>query len=185
MRSLLKTTALTATLIFGTSMLPAQAAEPTDASVLKLMQVMHMSETMDQMLGSQHDIVQPMIQAELSHAEMQDLTPAQKQQVAEIINRNVRDMLDKVRPQMVQLSHQGFIDASKKYYTQEEVDAQIEFYSSPVGQSIIEKQPEVMQDYMMTAMPEIMKAVDEQMRITLPAMKKELDAVIPPHNNAK
>lgn len=178
MRTLLKTTALTAGIIFGAGMLSAQAATPTDASVLKLMQVTHMSETMDQMLGSQNDMIQPIIQSQLSQADMKDLTPTQQQQVVEIVNRNMSKVLNDVKPQMIQLSQQGFIEASKKYYTQEEVDAQIEFYSSPVGQRIIEKQPEVMQDYMSTVMPAVMQTMGEQMRITLPTMKQELEAVI-------
>ena len=108
---------------------------------------------------------------------MKDLTPTQQQQVIEIINRNLSNILNDVKPQMIQLSQQGFIEASKKYYTQEEVDAQIEFYSSPVGQRIIQKQPEVMQNYMSTVMPAVMKTMGDQMRITLPIMKKELEAV--------
>ncbi|WP_230656106.1 DUF2059 domain-containing protein [Psychrobacter sp. I-STPA10] len=170
---------LATAIVFGMGSVSAQAATPTDASITKLMQVMHMSEMMEHMLGSKSDMIQSMVQAQIQKSDTTPITPAQRQQINNIVDKNISQMLAKIEPQVNQLAQKGFIDAAKQYYTQQEVDAQIEFYSSAVGQSIVEKQPEVMQAYMVNIMPEIMGIMDKQMQVTMPVMIKELDAVIP------
>ena len=189
MRSLLQTKlqktlqhgALATAIVLSMGSVSAQAATPSDESVLQLMEVTHMADMMKSMLspeGSENNMVQAIIQSQLQSDDLPDLNTEQYQQVKNIIIKNYSDMMRQAEPQLTQLAQQSFITAAKKYYTQEEVDAQLEFYGSAAGQSIIKKQPAVMTEYFTTIRPEVVSIMNQQMKQTMPKMVAELKATL-------
>ena len=80
-----------------------------------------------------------------------------------------------------------YVQTAKQHFNQEEVDAQIAFYSSEVGQNIIDKQPSMMKDYMAQVMPIVMESTmkksemlcQEWLQISKPSkLKSSLDLLI-------
>ena len=67
---------------------------------------------------------------------------------------------------------QAYISAAKAYYTQAEVDAQIAFYDTPVGQSILDKQPQVAAAFLKQSMPDDMSETESQLSELLSQVKK-------------
>lgn len=172
---------LATAIVFSMGSVTAQAATPSDESVLQLMEVTHMADMMKSMLspeGNENSMVQAIIQSQLQSDDLPDLTTEQYQQIKDIISKNYSDMMRQVEPQLTQLAQQSFITAAKKHYTQEEVDAQLAFYSSAAGQSIIKKQPAVMTEYFTTIRPEVMSIMNQQMKKTMPKMLAELEAAL-------
>ena len=174
MQYFLKNVAFATVMIFGAGMLSAQAATPTDASLRQLMQVTHTSEMIESSMTNQIEVIGPVINSQL---EKQDLTPAQRQKANAVITKYITQLLQGSQAKVSQIAQQEYIDVAKKHYTQEEVDAQIEFYSSAVGQRIIAKQSVVMQEFTLSATPKIMAVVDAQANQVLPQMDKELKAI--------
>ena len=70
-----------------------------------------------------------------------------------------------------------YVKTAKQHFNQKEVDAQIAFYSSDVGQSIIDKQPDMMKDYMAQIMPIVMDSTMQKMRDIMPRMVADLEAL--------
>lgn len=174
MQNFLKNTALATAIVFSTTMLSAQAATPTDASLTKLMQVTHTAEMIESSIGNQIEVIEPVITSQL---EKQDLTPAQRRRANAVITKYVTQLLQGSKAQVSQIAQKDFIDVAKKNYTQEEVDAQIAFYSSEVGQSIVNKQPKVLQEFTVSITPKIMTVIDAQANKIMPLMEKELKAI--------
>lgn len=63
-------------------------------------------------------------------------------------------------PQLYQRVRQALIESIKRHFTQQELDALIEFYSSPIGKSIHKKQMVFYQD-IMANIPTVVMEMDE------------------------
>ncbi|HUO18828.1 MAG TPA: DUF2059 domain-containing protein [Steroidobacteraceae bacterium] len=120
---------------------PALAAspQPSEKSVLQLLQLMHTHQIMDNTGAQMDDTLQRSMKA--ATAQMQ-LSPEQEKirdQYRAKIVAIVRDALNwsTVEPMLVQ--------AYQSTFTQEEVNAMLRFYDSPVGQSVGAKLPAVNQ----------------------------------------
>lgn len=66
---------------------------------------------------------------------------------------------------------------AKNHYTQAEVDAQIAFYNTEVGQSILDKQPKLMQEYMKVLTPEVIEIANATREKLTPQLEKDLEAI--------
>ena len=69
------------------------------------------------------------------------------------------------------------METAKQHFDQAEVDAQIAFYSSEAGQSIINKQPAMMKDYMTKVMPIVMESTMEKVQDIMPRMAADIKAL--------
>jgi len=181
MKNLLKSTVFAVSLSIGAVSLMAvptlsvQAAVPTDASLLKLIEVTKVVEMMNDM-SSDSGITDQVTQSILSSLSIDDLSAEQRQRLEDIVSKYSNEMTsdqESVNQQIVKI----YMETAKQHFDQQEVDAQIDFYSSKMGQSIIDKQPDMMKDYMSQIMPVVMESTMEKMQDIMPRMAADIKAI--------
>lgn len=158
---------------------PALAAAPTDDSLRQLMSVTKVDEMAKQMMAPDTNMTDQLIQATLSGIAQDEISDYQREQLGNIISKYNREMfsddyINALNAQVIE----GYIKTAKKHFTQQEVNAQIEFYGSKLGQSIIDKQPAMMQDYMNEVMPTVMQSSMAEMQKMMPKMQAEIEALV-------
>ena len=156
---------------------------PTDVSIIKLMQVMHIDEQIQSIVNGQQAAIdainmQTQNQAQNSNQQANDkpLNKRQRElqaqiqsvlgQYAKIMSNGIGNATD------VQTLTQAYISAAKTYYTQSEVDAQIKFYDTETGQSILAKQPQITAAFLQQSLPDDTSGTEAQLRELLPQMKQ-------------
>lgn len=157
--------------------LSVQAAVPTDASLMKLIEVTKVIETMNDM-SSDSEVTEQVMQTMLASMPDNELTAAHRKRFDEIVLKYSKEMTSKDNVESLnrQITN-AYIQSAKQHFNQQEVDAQIAFYSSQVGQSIIDKQPAMMKDYMAKIMPVIMESTMKKMQEVMPKMAADLEAL--------
>ena len=154
--------------------LSAQAAVPTDASLLKLVEITKVVETMNDMSNNSEMIEQAM----LASIPNKELNAAQLQRFDEIIRKYSKEMADKNEAEKLNKKLiDVYVQSAKQHFTQKEIDAQIAFYSSQAGQSIIDKQPAMVKDYTAKIMPIVMESTMKRMQEVTPKMAAEIKAL--------
>ena len=161
---------------------------PTDVSIIKLMQVMHIDEQIQSIVNGQQaaiDAINMQTQNQVQKGSQQindkSLNKRQRQlqeqiqsvlgQYAKIMSNGIGDATD------AQTLTQAYISAAKTYYTQSEVDAQIKFYDTEMGQSILAKQPQITAAFLQQSLPEDTSATEAQLGELLPQMKQIIKGV--------
>ncbi|WP_283120263.1 DUF2059 domain-containing protein [Neisseria elongata] len=117
----------------------AFAATPSDASLGRLFEVQKMDALLDQSFQSMESIVlsDPNVQKFLKDAP-EDKRPQLEAVLKKYANQSIAEInTPQVRAQLRKATLEGM----KTVYTQEEVNALIGFYSTAVGQSIMDKTP--------------------------------------------
>ena len=151
---------------------------PTDASVVKLMQVMHVDEQIEAIVNSQQamaDIVQQ--QGNKSTVDDKKLNKRQREMAKNM--QGVLEQYTKILAGGIQSTAtkeemvEAYKAAAKAHYTQQEVTALIEFYDTPVGQSILEKNPKVTSQFLKASLPDEdeMKQTTKQLEELMPQIK--------------
>ena len=155
----------------------------TDVSIIKLMQVMHIDEQIQSIVNGQQAAIdainmQTQNQAQNSNQQANDkpLNKRQRElqaqiqsvlgQYAKIMSNGIGNATD------AQTLTQAYISAAKTYYTQAEVDAQIKFYDTETGQSILAKQPQITAAFLQQSLPEDTSETEAQLGELLPEMKQ-------------
>ena len=142
--------------------LSAQAAPPSDQSVNQLLQLTKVDRQMDsvlaQMEGAMKASLQRLTKGRPLSAEEQATLDKQQAKMSAIMKEELS--WDKVKDQYVQ--------AYREMFSQEEIDGLIAFYQTPVGQSLMNKQPEltnrtmaILQQRMAPVMQRIQKMSEE------------------------
>ena len=161
---------------------------PTDVSIIKLMQVMHIDEQIQSIINGQQaaiDAINMQTQNQVQDGSQQindkSLNKRQRQlqeqiqsvlgQYAKIMSNGIGDATD------AQTLTQAYISAAKTYYTQAEVDAQIKFYDTEMGQSILAKQPQITAAFLQQSLPEDTSATEAQLGELLPQMKQIIKGI--------
>ena len=157
---------------------------PTDASVLKLMQVMHVDEQIDAIINGQQavsDILEE--QGNKSRVNEAKLNKRQRElaknmqgvlaQYTKILAGGVQGTANKEE------LTQGYLTAAKAHYNQQEVNALIGFYDTQIGQSILEKNPKVTSQFLKASLPDEaeMKQTTEQLEELMPQIKQLIKGV--------
>jgi len=161
---------------------------PTDVSIIKLMQVMHIDEQIQSIVNGQ--------QAAIDAINMQTQNQVQKgsQQINDkLLNKRQRQLQEQIQSVLGQYAKimsngigdatdaqtltQAYISAAKTYYTQAEVDAQIKFYDTEMGQSILAKQPQITAAFLQQSLPEDTSATEAQLGELLPQMKQIIKGI--------
>lgn len=117
----------------------AFAAQPSDASLERLFEVQKMDALLDQSFQSMEGIVlsDPNVQKFLKDAP-EDKRPQLEAVLKKYATRSIAEInTPQVRAQL----RKAALDGTKTVLTQEEVNALIGFYSTAVGQSILDKMP--------------------------------------------
>lgn len=115
------------------------AAPPSDASLERLFEVQKMDALLDQSFQTMEGIVlsDPNVQKFLKDAP-EDKRPQLEAVLKKYANQSIAEInTPQVRAQL----RKATLDGMKTVYTQEEVNALIGFYSTAVGQSIMDKTP--------------------------------------------
>ncbi len=161
---------------------------PTDVSIIKLMQVMHIDEQIQSIVNGQQaaiDAINMQTQNQVQKGSQQindkSLNKRQRQlqeqiqsvlgQYAKIMSNGIGDATD------AQTLTQAYISAAKTYYTQAEVDAQIKFYDTEMGQSILAKQPQITAAFLQQSLAEDTSATEAQLGELLPQMKQIIKGI--------
>lgn len=160
---------------------------PSETSIIKLMQVLHIDEQITAIINGQQAAID-VITAQTNNANKQSagdkLNKRQRElqtkiqqilgQYGEIITGDIDEATD------VETMTQAYISAAKTYYTQAEVDAQIAFYDTPIGQSILDKQPQVTAAFLQQSLPKDMdlKGTKEQLNELIPQMKQIIKDIL-------
>ena len=178
MTYLFKTCALACIMAISTANMSVQAATPSTVSLVTLMQVTKANEQLKQLSEPNNNLMAQIVESSLAGIPEADMSESQRRELGKIINKYNQQLFtqDYIDTLSQQITHQ-YIKAAQKHFTQQEVDAQINFYSSEVGKSIINKQPAMMQDFMLEAMPMITKTNMEQMQKIMPQMQAEIEAL--------
>ena len=150
---------------------------PTDVSIIKLMQVMHIDEQIQSIVDGKQAAINAIN------------TQTQNQQVTdEPFNKRQRELQNQIQSVLgqyakimtngigntadIQTLTQAYISAAKTYYTQAEVDAQIKFYDTAVGQNILAKQPQITAAFLKQSLPQDTSETENQLSELLPQMKQ-------------
>ena len=161
---------------------------PTDVSIIKLMQVMHIDEQIQSIVNGQKAAMdainmQTQNQAQNSNQQANDKPLSKRQrelqaqiqsvlgQYAKIMSNGIGNATD------AQTLTQAYISAAKTYYTQSEVDAQIKFYDTEMGQSILAKQPQITAAFLQQSLPDDTSETDAQLGELLPQMKQIIKGI--------
>ena len=134
----------------------AFAAPPSDASLERLFEVQKMDALLNQSLQSYGGIVlsDPKIQDFLKNAP-KDKRP----QLEAVLKKYTTQLIAEINtPQVRAQLHKATLDGIKTVYTQEEVNALIDFYGTAVGQSILNKMPR----YLETTMGPMINIINEK-----------------------
>ena len=152
---------------------------PTDTSIVKLMEVMHIDEQIESIVNGQQAAINAInVQTQNRTESVGDGKLNKRQQAlqeqiqkvlgqyAKIMTNGIGNAIDK------QTLTQAYINAAKTYYTQAEVDAQIDFYDTAMGQSILSKQPQITAAFLKQSLPEDTSETEAQLGELLPQMQQ-------------
>lgn len=166
-------------LLLSISLSTVQAAVPTEASVKKLMKVTNVDGIIKSMPKQGAAVVDEVMMGMVLRQNVKQLSDAQRQQLNAVSKKYVQKLITKVdTPATQQALINNFIKITQKHYTQAEVDAQIKFYGSAVGQSIIKKQPILMHEFTEIAVPTVLKSTQSNMKKLIPELEKEVKSAV-------
>ena len=161
---------------------------PTDVSIIKLMQVMHIDAQIQSIVNGQQAAIDAINTQTKNHnqssnqrASDQQLNKRQRElqeQIQSVLGQYAKIMTEGIgNAADAQTLTQAYISAAKTYYTQAEVDAQIKFYDTAVGQSILAKQPQITAAFLQQSLPEDTSETEAQLSELLPQMKQIIKGV--------
>ena len=152
---------------------------PTEISIIKLMQVMHIDEQIQSIVdGKQAAIEAINTQTQNQSQQINDkqLNKRQRElqnQIQSVLGQYTNIMTNGIgNTADIQTLTQAYISAAKTYYTQAEVDAQIKFYDTAVGQNILAKQPQITAAFLKQSLPQDTSETENQLGELLPQMKQ-------------
>ena len=136
-------------------------------------QLATITKMMPQMMQEQFTLQFKAIQKE--HPEMGSMTDDQQKAAAEIMGRYMGKVMglytaDEMVSDMAAI-YQKHLSAS-------DVDATIDYYSSPAGQHMLELVPVIMQEFL----PIVTTRIQERIKPVIEQMTKEMEAVIKPQS---
>ena len=150
--------------IISSSTVVTNTQPPSTESAKKLMQVMRVEEQIQTLINAKNIAGEVASRAgqggfSLPEVDESELTEEQRQirrrieqvmaQSGVILGQTVADSLDADK------ITEAYVTAVQTHYTQSEVNALIAFYDTPTGQSILDKQPQVTQDFLKAALPTV------------------------------
>ncbi|KAA0930825.1 DUF2059 domain-containing protein [Psychrobacter sp. ANT_H59] len=155
---------------------------PTDISIIKLMQVMHIDEQIQSIVdGKQAAINAINTQTQNQQVTDEPLNKRQRElqnQIQSVLGQYAKIMTNGIgNTADIQTLTQAYISAAKTYYTQAEVDAQIKFYDTAVGQNILAKQPQITAAFLKQSLPQDTSETENQLSELLPQMKQIVKGV--------
>jgi hypothetical protein len=121
--------------IFLCSVVAARAVPPSDESILKMMNVLQLQTTLDQMVAQLDAGMKAGLKQLMEGTEMTPLQTAQLGQLQTRMSATIRDELAFAKVKDV------YLQVYRETFTQDEVNSINAFYSSPAGKAMVEKIP--------------------------------------------
>lgn len=150
---------------------------PTDISIIKLMQVMHIDEQIQSIVDGKQAAINA-INTQTQNQQINDkpLNKRQRElqnQIQSVLGQYAKIMTNGIgNTADIQTLTQAYISAAQTYYTQAEVDAQIKFYDTAVGQNILAKQPQITAAFLKQSLPQDTSETESQLSELLPQIKQ-------------
>jgi uncharacterized protein len=158
--------------LLAVSVLPMQAAPPTDSSVDELIKCLQVDKLLTQALTQMSDGMNRAMDSKLqSTIGTRELTPPQKAAVEKFratFAKTIQDDLSVTKVRAI------YLQCYKETFSQDEVDGIIGFYKSPAGQAISEKYPQVMKKAQ-TLMQARIGPMSDKVQVAMDKMIKELE----------
>ena len=142
----------------------AQHASAEDID--RLLEVMHIRKQMTEMQRTMLDQYRPMME-KMGADMLKTMTPQQRQKFQDIMNDMMAESLQAYPPdEMIS----DMLPIYRKYLNKSDVDGMISFYSSPVGQKVLDIQPKITRDFMTVLMPKM----QERMQASISKMQERI-----------
>jgi hypothetical protein len=129
--------------LLAASILPVQAAPPTESSVSEMLRCLQvdklLSQALSQMTEGMTKAMESRLQSTIGEHQLSD---AQKAAVDRFRARFAKTLKEELSPSQIRAI---YVQCYKETFTQDEVDGVIAFYKSPPGMAMSEKYPQVMQ----------------------------------------
>ena len=157
---------------------PAWAEPASTESVQKMMRVMKVESQFDNSLNSTLQMIRDqMVNSIPKHA---NISAEQRAQIEAVIQNAWQKYQARLTsdPELRASVFARFQQLMQKHYTQQEVDALIGFYDSPLGQSILDKQGVILGEFMQSV-PSIVDARAQSMaREIMREMNAEIRRIV-------
>lgn len=154
--------------------------QPTDASLDKLIKVLHIDKMIDEMLAQRQQAASVMkgLPQELPTDESAGIFSRHAQKQLKNIFVKYSTVLGQQLDQPIskQQLQQAYQAIAKKTYTQAEVDALNQFYETPMGQRILSKQSQVSSEFVQVMMPTLIGDTSE-LEKALPSLQKDIEKI--------
>ena len=155
-------------------------AQPTDASLDKLIKVLHIDKMIDEMLAQRQQAANMMkgLPQELPTDENAGIFSRHAQKQLKNIFVKYSTVLGQQLDQPIskQQLQQAYQAIAKKTYTQAEVDALNQFYETPMGQRILSKQSQVSSEFVQVMMPTLIGDTS-QFEKAMPSLQKDIEKI--------
>lgn len=115
---------------------------PTREDVLKLFDLLQVQRTMDAVLEAAQKQANAMAE-QMLREKMPDATPEQRQSFHKYMNDTMQAVFGSLP---VQELLEDTIPVYQRHLTKSDIEAVIEFYSSPVGQKLLREQPQMIRE---------------------------------------
>ena len=154
--------------------------QPTDASLDKLIKVLHIDKMIDEMLTQRQQAANMMkgLPQELPTDENAGIFSRHAQKQLKNIFVKYSTVLGQQLDQPIskQQLQQAYQAIAKKTYTQAEVDALNQFYETPIGQRILSKQSQVSSEFVQVMMPTLIGDTS-QFEKAMPSLQKDIEKI--------
>lgn len=153
---------------------------PTEASIERLMQVLHVNEMIDTTLAEQKKLagIMQKIPTTSPNVGKGIFNPKKQQQLQEVLSKYGKVFGAQIdnparRDQMVT----AYKTAVKNNYNQADVNTLIEFYQTPMGQQLLQKQNQVTLDYVQNVMPATVGKSAENLEQVFPMIEQDIKKI--------
>nr|WP_313062811.1 DUF2059 domain-containing protein [Moraxella sp. CTOTU49097] len=154
--------------------------QPTDASLDKLIKVLHIDKMIDEMLAQRQQAANMMkgLPQELPTDENAGIFSRHAQKQLKNIFVKYSTVLGQQLDQPIskQQLQQAYQAIAKKTYTQAEVDSLNQFYETPMGQRILSKQSQVSSEFVQVMMPTLIGDTS-QFEKAMPSLQKDIEKI--------
>lgn len=154
--------------------------QPTDASLDKLIKVLHIDKMIDEMLAQRQQAATMMkgLPQELPTDENAGIFSRHAQKQLKNIFVKYSTLLGQQLDQPISKKQlqQTYQAIAKKTYTQAEVDALNQFYETPMGQRILSKQSQVSSEFVQVMMPTLIGDTS-QFEKAMPSLQKDIEKI--------
>lgn len=154
--------------------------QPTDASLDKLVKVLHIDKMIDEMIAQRQQAASMMkgLPQELPMDENAGIFSRHAQKQLKNIFVKYSTVLGQQLDQPIskQQLQQAYQAIAKRTYTQAEVDALNQFYETPMGQRILSKQSQVSSEFVQVMMPTLIGDTS-QLEKAMPSLQKDIEKI--------